>query len=238
MKKESLTIILACYNEGPTFGSSVRKIISELKRAKRPWGIIFVDDKSVDDTKLAVEEFVKNNKNCRAIYHSKNQGRGKSVCDGIKIAKGEICGFMDVDCEIAPSYIPLFTEEIVKGADVAVGQRFYEKGWKSLNRVVASKVYAILVGTVLDLPISDTEAGFKFFNRRNILKILPKVKNSGWFWDTEICARAYWTGLRVSEIPVLFNKRKEKKSTVKLIPDSLDYLVQLFKFRSEKPVKV
>src|SRR3989338_8089392 len=107
MRKLAVTIILPCYNEGPTFEKSVKKIVSQIK-------------------------------NSRAIYHSKNQGRGKSVADGIKTAKGEICGFLDVDLEVSADYIPLFTREIENGADMTIGRRFYERGMKSIARYLAS----------------------------------------------------------------------------------------------------
>jgi glycosyltransferase involved in cell wall biosynthesis len=232
---ESFTLILPCYNEGSTFEKSVNKIIAELNRSKRGWEIIFVEDKSADDTKLAVERFVKTNRNVRAIFHKKNMGRGKSVADGIIASRFPICGFMDVDCEVSPSYIPLFINEIKRGSDLVVGTRFYEKGFSSISRVAASRVYSFIVKMVLDIPIGDTETGFKFFNKNNILKVLKTVRDEGWFWDTEICARSYWKGLKVAEVPVLFVRRREKKSTVNLVSDSVDYFIKLVKFRSQKP---
>lgn len=232
---ESFTLILPCYNEGDTFEKSVNKILAELKKYKRNWEIIFVEDKSTDDTKLTVEKFVQTNKNARAIFHKRNIGRGGSVTDGIIASKYQICGFMDVDCEVAPSYIPLFIDEIKKGSDLVVGIRFYEKGFTSISRVAASKIYSLIVKLILDIPLRDTEAGFKFFNKKNILSVLKSVKDTGWFWDTEISARACWRGLSVSEVPVLFVRRREKKSTVNLFSDSVDYFVKLINFRSQKP---
>ena len=235
MQKVDFSLILACYNESTTFEKSVREIISVLNNLKRNWEIIFVEDKSTDETKKSVEEFTKEIKNAKAIFHTKNEGRGKSVSDGIKAAKGIICGYLDVDLEVSASYIPLFVEEIEKGSDMVIGKRFYEGNFKSMIRFIASKFYSTLVKTILNIPIEDTEAGYKFFKRHKILPILSKVQDKHWFWDTEICTRAYWKGLKISQVPVLFVKRKDKKSTVKLIPDSWNYLIKLLKFKSEVP---
>src|SRR3989344_5232347 len=106
MTKPEISIILACYNEGPTFKKSVRKIIAVLDKLKRPWEIIFVEDKSTDNTKATIEKLTAAIKGTKAIYHRKNQGRGKSVPDGIMTAKGFICGYLDVDLEVSESYIP------------------------------------------------------------------------------------------------------------------------------------
>ena len=164
MSKLDCTLILAAYNEGPTLEASVLKIIKVLRETRLKWEIIFVEDKSTDATRKTVEKIVKGNVNYRAIYHRENMGRGKSVADGISAAKAPICGFLDVDCEISPSYIPLFVKELKNGADLVVGRRFYEKGWKSISRVAASKIYAELVKKLLGLPIDDTETCFKFFH--------------------------------------------------------------------------
>ena len=245
MQKVDFSLILACYNESTTFEKSVREIISVLNNLKRNWEIIFVEDKSTDETKKSVEKLAREIENAqlrqgyagqvRAIFHTKNEGRGKSVSDGIRTAKGIICGYLDVDLEVSASYIPLFIEEIEKGYDMVVGKRFYESNFRSVARFIASRVYAFAVKQILNIPIEDTEAGYKFFKRYRILPILSSVHDKHWFWDTEICARAYWKGLKITQVPVLFVKRIDKKSTVRLIPDSWNYVIKLLKFRSQVP---
>ena len=236
MTTVDLSIILACYNEGPTFDASVRRIIASCAKLKKSWEILFVEDKSTDDTRAKVEKLVAVMDSARAIYHQKNQGRGKSVADGIKASKGKICGYLDVDLEVSANYIPIFVEEIEKGVDMAVGKRFYERGGlKSVLRLIGSRVYARMVQVLLSIPIEDTEAGYKFLRRSKILPILSATRDKKWFWDTEICARASWAGLKISQIPVLFTRRADKKSTVRLIPDTWEYLIKIIKFRFQIP---
>lgn len=230
MKKPDYSLIIACFNEGTTFEESLNKISGQVKKMKGVWEIIFVEDRSTDNTKAVVEKFVRENKNAKAIYHSRNLGRGKSVTDGIIASKGDICGYIDADCEISPTYIPLFVKEIENGRDMVVGKRFYEGGLKSISRVIASKVYASIIKLLLDVPIEDTEAGYKFFRKKTILPVLKKTKDKHWFWDTEICARTSKAGLAIVEVPVLFTRRSEKKSTVQLVPDSITYISSLIKF--------
>ncbi|OGD89301.1 hypothetical protein A3D81_01285 [Candidatus Curtissbacteria bacterium RIFCSPHIGHO2_02_FULL_40_17] len=233
MAKIDLSLILACYNEGPTFAQSVLRIVEALKKLKVNWEIIFVEDKSSDDTLDEIKSLARKVKNSKLLIHNKNHGRGKSVSDGIRAAKGEICGYLDVDLEISENYIPIFVDEIKKGYDMVVGKRYFEAGYKSLARFLASKIYSFLVKASIRIPISDTEAGYKFFKRDRILPVLFKVRDNHWFWDTEICAKAYWMGLTISEIPVLFVRRRDKKSTVRLIPDTIDYIKNLIRLKSQ-----
>jgi hypothetical protein len=66
------------------------------------------------------------------------------------------------------------------------------------------------------------------------------VQDQGWFWDTEIMVRAHLAGLRIAELPALFARCTDKKSTVRIWRDSLDYFRKLRQFSralSEKTVR-
>jgi len=233
MSKIDVSLILACYNEGSTFENSVWKIEKGLKKLKGPWEIIFVEDKSTDNTRAKVLQLAQEIKNSKVVLHPRNMGRGKTVADGIRAAKGTVCGYIDVDCEISPKYIPVFIKEVESGSDMVVASRYYKKDWKSVSRIVSSVIYSKMVAAILKLPIDDTEAGYKFFKRNKILPVLEKTRDHGWFWDTEICARSYLFGLKIKQLRVLFERRAEKKSTVRLFPDSLDYVKKLWAFQRE-----
>lgn len=238
MSKPYLSLVLPLYNEGPTLEQSLRTVYKSLQKIKKSWEVILVDDKSSDDTLAIVKKILPNLKNTTLIAHQENQGRGKTVSDGIKVSKGIYSGFLDVDLEVSSDYIPLFIKELEDGYDCVIGNRFYEKNITVVTRVVSSVGYKLVVRFLLNLPINDTEAGYKFFNRKKILPILNQIKNKGWFWDTEICARSFWAGLRLTQIPVLFIRRLDKKSTVRLIPDTWEYLKNIYKFRSQIPKKI
>lgn len=235
MSKPYMSLVLALYNEGPTLKQSLKTIYKSLQGIRKTWEVILVEDKSTDDTLTTVQKLLPNLKHTRLITHKENQGRGKTVSDGILNAKGIYCGFLDVDLEISSDYIPLFIKELEKGFEVVVGKRFYEKNLSAVTRVVSSVGYKLIVHSLLKLPVDDTEAGYKFFKREKILPLLSKITEKGWFWDTEICARSYWKGLKISQIPVLFVRRLDKKSTVKLATDSLDYLKKIYLFRKQIP---
>jgi hypothetical protein len=85
---------------------------------------------------------------------------------------------------------------------------------------------------VLDCDLQDTETGCKIFNRRRVLPILDDIKDIHWFWDTEVMARSLVAGLKIVEVPTIF-VREGSFTTVHIVRDTWDYLVNLFKFRRE-----
>ncbi|MBI3341917.1 glycosyltransferase [Candidatus Curtissbacteria bacterium] len=233
MTKVDFSLILACYNEGPTFTKSLDKIFDVLKGLKINWEVVFVEDKSTDNTREVLNKYVGGRKNCTIVLHAKNQGRGRAVADGILKSRGKICGFMDVDCEISPTYLPVFISEIKDGSEMAIATRYYDVHLRSIVRVLASRVYSLLMRLVLNLPFKDTEAGFKFFKRDAALSLINRAHDHGWFWDTEICAIADHDRMKITQVPVLFVKMSNKKSTVHVVSDSWDYALKLWQFRKK-----
>ena len=234
MKKRNidLSLVLPLYNEGPTLPLSLRAIDDLLSQTKLEYEAILIDDKSQDRTVSLAKKQIRGKNNWRLLCHSKNLGRGAAVAEGIKKARGRVVGFIDVDLEVGPDYILGMVSRILsKQTDVVTGERVYKLKPSSLLRHTLSLIYRWLARMLLGLPFKDTETGYKFFDREKILPVVRKVKNKGWFWDTEIMAQAHYHRLKVLEIPVLFVRRFDKKSSVKVFKDSWDYLIKLLKFK-------
>jgi dolichyl-phosphate beta-glucosyltransferase len=230
-----LSLVLACYNEAEHLAGSFQEIRETLEQTRWPFEIIFVDDVSRDRTREILREIVDAHPqlNLRLILHEKNKGRGGTVTDGFRAARGEITGYIDVDLEVHCRYIPSLVRAIEKGADIATLRRVYAFQVLSLDRYFMSRGYSWLVRRVLDLPFQDTETGYKFFRRSSVLPLLEEVKDPGWFWDTEFMARAERRGLRVTEVPGAYIRREDKTSTVSGMRDSFVYFRQLLHFRRE-----
>lgn len=235
MDKYDVSLVLACYNESEIFKNSIEKIIKTLGRSGYTWEIIFVEDKSKDNTSDLIQQTLKKypQEKLSAYFHHQNEGRGKTVADGFRHAQGKFVGYIDVDLETGEWYIPKFIQALEDGADLVNAARVYTFQLRALPRWVASKGYSWLRKQLLGLPYEDTEGGYKFFRRKKLLPLLKKVKSKGWFFDTEIMALANRKKLKVIEIPVVFVRNHHKTSTVRLIPDSLGYLWNLIKFSRE-----
>ncbi len=234
MKKLSpdLSLVLPCYNEAELFCESVAHIRDILEVTQLSYEIIFVDDRSSDETPELIRAVCAKHGRMRALFHTKNRGRGATVADGMRAARGKVSGYIDIDCEVSPVYIPAMVSLILRGkADVVIGRRYYRTSPGSIFREILSRGYQWLADTLIDTGGLDTETGYKFFHRRTILPILKQTKHNGWFWDTEIMVHARRGGLRIVEVPVLFLRRFDKHSSVHIIRDTIDYMIQLVKFR-------
>jgi len=229
-----VSLVLACYNEEEVLEESVAEILETLRDLGRPWEILFVDDVSRDRTRELLARIVAAHpgEDLRVILHERNQGRGATVSDGFRAARGEITGYLDIDLEVHCRYIPSLVKAIEKGADVATLRRVYLFRLRALDREIMSRGYSWLVKRLLGVPLHDTETGYKFFRRERLLPLLDRVRDPGWFWDTEVMVRAYRSGLAIREIPGAFVRRFDKTSKVSGIRDSVEYFMKLWRFRA------
>jgi hypothetical protein len=152
---------------------------------------------------------------------------------GADQSNGNYVGFLDIDLEVSATFLPDVIEALDRGADVASVYREYKLKWQPvfLLRALLSTCYKRLVRWYLKLHLKDTETGFKFFRRKAYVEIRKSCVSNHWFWDTEVMALAYWSGYDVREVKGEFIKNVKKRSTVRIIPDTLAYMKEIKKFK-------
>lgn len=228
-----LSVIIACYNEAEHIKQSLPTLEATLQASGLVYELIVIDDKSSDETADILRSLFADRDDVKVLFHEQNQGRGATVQEGLMMASGEVIGFLDIDLEVGPWYILPAIDHIKKHqADMIVAHRIYKLQMHPtvLTRHVLSVGYRMLVHLMLDVPIRDSEAGFKFFRRSTIMPVLEQCQDRGWFWDTEVVYLAHLKGLILHEIPCLFLRRPEKTSTVNLVADTWQYFKSLRAF--------
>jgi glycosyltransferase involved in cell wall biosynthesis len=228
-----LSLIIPCYNEASHLRESVAAVLQTLDESRLAYEVVFVDDGSRDATCEILEELCAQSERCRVLLHAQNRGRGAAFKTGFADTDGEVTGFIDIDLEIHPLYIPALVSLIQKqGYDVATGRRFYLfSQTHALHRHAISKGYRWVCQLALGFDVKDSETGCKFFRRDTTSEVVLGSVNDGWFWDTEVMARAVFANLRISEMPVLFLRQPDKPSSVRIVRDTRQYLIDLHRFR-------
>ncbi len=229
-----LSLVIPCYNEAPHLRDSVRALREVLDPTRLDYEIVFVDDVSRDETRAVIQEICASTARCRFLFHEKNRGRGAAFKSGFAASTGRVTGFIDIDLEVAAHFIPPLVNLIEHhGFDLATGHRHYlMRQTHAAHRIVLSFGYRLLLKTGLGLEVKDSETGCKFFKRETAGAVVLGSASDGWFWDTEVMARAELAELRIHEMPVLFMRRWDKQSTVRLWHDIAEYLKALHRFRA------
>jgi len=231
-----LSVVIACYQEEGHLRDSVAQLVATLDGMARSYELIFLDDKSTDGTAAIVRDLVAGHGNRRAIYHEQNVGRGGTVAEGFRLARGRIVGFLDIDLEVHCRWLPSVLAAIDGGADGATAFRHYALGINPIAwvRQFLSKGYRWLFRRLFDVPSGDPETGFKWFVREKILPVVARTHDVAWFWDSEILILAHDAGLRIVEVACRFERRNDKQSTVRIVRDVWRYLVAIRAFRKRR----
>ena len=232
MERIDFSLIIACYNEERVLEKNVNRIRQSFEGTCINYEIIFVDDKSSDNTVDIARNIIRKHPGWHLIEHPKNMGRGRSVSDGIRLAKADIAGFTDIDLSTSPWYLPRLICEIESGADIATAFRVYKLRPRTFFRCFLSKGYNMVMRMMLGVSLKDTETGCKVFNRKRIMSILDDIKAEHWFWDTEVMVRSHLFGFKIVEVPTIFI-REGLFTTVKIFKDTRRYIVNLIRFRKE-----
>lgn len=227
-----LSLIVPCYNEGKHLAESVAEVNRVLAGSQLSYEIMLVDDGSIDGTRDLILGLCRDDSSLRCILHETNKGRGAAFKTGFANTSGRVTGFIDIDLEVHALYIPYLVSLIsARNLDVVTGHRFYVLQTGYLHRHFLSHSYRWLINKIIGFDIRDSETGCKFFNRATAGTTVMASESNGWFWDTEVMMRAVLSNLKILEWPVLFVRRADKQSTVRLLPDMTQYLKELIRIR-------
>lgn len=229
-----LSVILPCHNEAALIETTVRRIHDVLVDAGIDYELLILEDGSTDGTR-EIGERLSGTGGVRFHHSDQRLGRGRAVANGIRMAEGRVAGFIDADLQTPAAYIPECFKVITDGADAVETIRYFHAGtrFSYLGRMFVSICYRRLFQRLFPVGLEDTLAGCKFFNRARILPVLDKVRDTHWFWDTEIMVLAIKEGLLVREIPSVFVAldETERRSKTNVVSDSLSYLRDLYHLR-------
>jgi hypothetical protein len=88
-------------------------------------------------------------------------------------------------------------------SDLATGTRLARSSRvvRGPKRPVISRCYNTLLRSALRTRFSDAQCAFKAIRADVAAALLPLVRDTGWFFDTELLVLAERAGLRIHEVP-------------------------------------
>ena len=162
------------------------------------------------------------------LPHLDEKGRGRALRKVWLESNADIVSYMDVDLSTSLYAFPELIKAIISGYDIAFGSRLVKgsRTYRSFKREFLSRIYSIFLKITLWVHFRDAQCGFKAVSRRIAQKIVPRIKNGEWFFDTELLVIGEKLGYKLAEIPVEWKEEqfKGRVSTVKMIP----YIIENF----------
>lgn len=230
-----ISITIPVLNEESQLAASVRNLAAF--RDDHGWTnceIVIADNGSTDQT-WPIAERLASELRCVRVVRLAQKGRGRALATVWQSATADILAYMDVDLSTDLRDLPGLIRALSQdGYDLAIGSRLLPesettRGWK---REVLSRGYNWLIRRMLHTHFSDAQCGFKAINKKAAARLLPLVKDTNWFFDTELLVWAEWFDYRIYEQPVKWTD--DSDSRVKILGTITEDLRGLWRLRPQR----
>jgi dolichyl-phosphate beta-glucosyltransferase len=235
-----ISIIIPAFNESSRISRALIPTIDFLKNQNYESEIIVVNDGSTDKTSDRVKEYSSDFKDLKIIEYSPNRGKGYAVKAGMLQAEGKYRLFMDADYAVPIEYLKSMLKEITN-YDIVIGSRGLKESVKETRQNFFREKLAILFGKIqriiLNLPIIDTQCGFKLFTDSSAELLFNLITLECSLFDAELLYIAQNKKMRIKEYPVRWKHDNETRLPIG-IKRSIELLFKLFRIRSIHKLKV
>ena len=235
---DTLSVIMAVYNEAPT----VKKAVDAVLYADLPAGteiqLIIVESNSTDETRGMVTSY--DDPRLKVVLQDEPKGKGNAVRTGLKYVTGQVVLLQDGDLEysvedyqvlLAP--ISAGEAEFVLGSRHAKGKPMREFAGDHLTSRLLNAghwVFTGLFNAIYGTRLRDPYTMYKVF-RTECIEGMDFVSNRFDF-DIELVAKLVRRGYVPIEVPVTYHSRGyDEGKKVRLIWDPLTWIVALIRFR-------
>lgn len=180
--------------------------------------VLAVDPGSRDGTEQIARGASGRDGRVRVVVGTRS-GKGSTVADGIRAARGECVLLVDADLSVRPEAFPELLEAARAGAvgiasRSAPGARRVDEPW---TRFLLGRVFNLALRLLLLPGVRDTQCGFKALPRSLAVDLVSSMRTGGWVFDVEMLLGARRRGVRIREIPVVWTFGHG--SSVRLIRD-------------------
>ena len=201
----AVDVVVPVHNEQAVLAASIRRLHDYLSEELGvSWRIVIADNASTDETLRVAMALAEDLPNVELLALTE-KGRGRALRAAWERSDAEVVCYMDVDLStdlraLPPLLAPLFSGH----SDVAIGSRLAQgsRVVRGAKRELISRGYNRLLRTVLGVRFSDAQCGFKAIRTDAARRLLPSVRDEGWFFDTELLVLAQREGMRIHEVPV------------------------------------
>ena len=197
-----LTVVMPCLNEAETVATCVRKAIGFLAESGISGEVLVADNGSTDGSQQLAEQAG------ARVVPIRDKGYGNALMGGIIAARGKYVIMGDADDSYDFTNLMPFVNELRKGADLVMGNRF--KGgiapgaMPPLHRYLGNPVLSFVGRLFFPSKIGDFHCGLRGFNRDSVMAL--NLQATGMEFASEMVVKATLAGQRITEVPTTLAK--------------------------------
>ncbi len=231
-------LVLPAYNEAERLPRYLEQLLPLLAAHPIKIELLVVDDGSLPAESASVETAIESLRlsfpQLRPLLKLPlNQGKGGAIRTGWKEAgTANWLGFIDADGAIPPQEVARLLSMLQENSPSIFASRIKMLGRKITRhwqRHASGRIFATLTSRLLNLPVYDSQCGFKLIRRDSYEKITSSLQETGFCLDIELLLALRHIGNEVIEVPIDWHDQPGSK--VSLFRDSFRMFQGLLKIR-------
>lgn len=204
-KKDSITVAIPAYNEEKNIKNVIEDTYTFLKKLKRDFEILIINDGSTDKTGYIIENLGKEYPHLNIYHHKKNKGFAGSIEACYRKATKDLVFLIPADGQVKVNEITKFLD-LIEDADIVVGYRL--KRPESIKRKLLSKVYHFIQHNLIGIKVRETTTAN--MARKKVVDLI-KIESKSAFILTEMIYKIQKKGFIVKEVGVNYYPREAGK---------------------------
>lgn len=234
---DRILLVIPCYQESARVTSLLQGLKTALDKGP-PTRVLLVDDGSgpgeADLLRARLRE-------CAVDWEvhalPANVGKGGTVYAGWSQHRGEKwLAFVDADGSCSGAEVARLLA--MRGAGAIFASRIMMLGRsvkRDWHRHLLGRIFATLVGTLLRVPVYDSQCGLKIVPRAAYEKVKPELKITGFGFDVDLLCALLDSGCVVREEPIDWHETPGGK--VRLLRDSWRMLREVLDIRAQRRIR-
>jgi dolichol-phosphate mannosyltransferase len=227
----SYSLILPTYNEKNHIIKLINELINIIRKTKKKFEIIIIDDNSKDGTAQIIKKKFFNKKFVKISIRKEKNSLVESLNLGIKKSKYKNIIWMDADFQHPPYYVSKLIE-LEKKFDLIICSRFLKESKRHFDKEESeasmNDVFSIYLNKICNFllykEITDYTSGFILIKK----KIFFNYKLRGYYGDYFINLIHYCKNKQYLTKEIPFIERKRLSGQSKTSKFGFDYFVKLF----------
>ncbi len=196
-EKLELSVVMPCLNEAETLGACIQKAQQAMADADIAGEVIVADNGSSDGS-VKIAELLG-----ARVVHVAARGYGNALMGGIAAARGEYIIMGDADDSYDFGHIPRFVNQLRRGIDLVMGNRFrggiQKDAMPALHQYFGNPALTRIGRMFFHSPVGDFYCGLRGFRKDAYEKM--GLRTTGMEFATEMVVKSTLLKLRIAEVP-------------------------------------
>lgn len=206
---KQISVIVPVFNEEKSialFFEAFQKFKNQIHHRNYTTNLLFIDDGSIDQTAKIITDLAQENKDCKAIFFSRNFGKESALFAGLEHANGDLIVPMDVDLQDPFELIFEMLDAYEAGAEVVLARR-NDRGNDTFFKRFTAQWFYKLNNRMSTIKLEENVGDFRLMTRQVVNEIINLPEN-----QLFMKGLMSWVGFKTTIVNYSRPVRKEGKT--------------------------